>query len=423
MELKEFRQKIKDAPTGKLFANEIIQLNLPKVGMDRKFTGVSAFYEYLLNQIAGLQEIEGEIPEEVKLSKNYFSDMKNKVAAFINGYHNVSINDFSTIWNREVKQYAAGNRTIQIFEFDAPVTNFLIEIFQTKNRNCHGAKDYVSETIVVNELRVRDYLNGVILAYEYFQKGETEIEKRRVKEKSSLTRVRNQVDSYISEAEKHFIELSNGFEANVNSTTDEILAYKEDKSKIYEEWFENTSKGFLDFDNTSKSRITELERLYMEKLKLEAPAKYWNVRAISLRKEGNRWLTGLVACTLLGICLFVLLLNFLSNGVLQKIFTDTATAIKWSVIFITFMSFLAFLIKTFSKLTFSTFHLVRDAEEREQLTIVFLSMQKEQAIDPTERHLIMQSLFSRVDTGLLKDEGSPTMPGNIFDKVIAGGNR
>ena len=71
-------------------------------------------------------------------------------------------------------------------------------------------------------------------------------------------------------------------------------------------------------------------------------------------------------------------------------------------------------------MTFSTFHLVRDAEEREQLTFVFLAMQKEKAIDPTERHLIMQSLFSRADTGLLKDEGSPTMPGNIFDKVIAG---
>ena len=72
-------------------------------------------------------------------------------------------------------------------------------------------------------------------------------------------------------------------------------------------------------------------------------------------------------------------------------------------------------------MTFSTFHLSRDAEEREQLTYVFLAMQKEKAIDPTERHLIMQSLFSRADTGLLKDEGSPTMPGNIFDKVIASG--
>ncbi|HAZ24710.1 MAG TPA: hypothetical protein DCY95_08810, partial [Algoriphagus sp.] len=92
-----------------------------------------------------------------------------------------------------------------------------------------------------------------------------------------------------------------------------------------------------------------------------------------------------------------------------------------SVIFITLVSFLAFLIKTLSKMTFSTFHLSRDAEEREQLTYVFLAMQKEKAIDPTERHLIMQSLFSRADTGLLKDEGSPTMPGNIFDKVIASG--
>ena len=44
---------------------------------------------------------------------------------------------------------------------------------------------------------------------------------------------------------------------------------------------------------------------------------------------------------------------------------------------------------------------------------------KEKGVDVTERHLIMQSLFSRADSGLLKDEASPTMPGNIMDKFIS----
>ncbi|NJK98518.1 MAG: hypothetical protein HC905_29605 [Bacteroidales bacterium] len=34
-----------------------------------------------------------------------------------------------------------------------------------------------------------------------------------------------------------------------------------------------------------------------------------------------------------------------------------------------------------------------------------------------DRQLIMQSLFSRVDTGLLKEDSSPTMPG-VADKIF-----
>ncbi len=231
MELKELRQKIKDAPSSELFSSKEIQFNLPKVNIQRKFTGISAFYEYLLNQIAGFKNLGSDIPQEMKNSLSYFQDLENKVISFINGYYNVDKNDFSSVWNRDVYNYLSLNRASSIFEYNAPVTDFLVEIFQKKNRNYKGALDYISDSIVVNELREKNYLNGLILAYEYFQKGETEIEKRRVREKSSLTKLRNQIDKYISESEQHFIELSKSFESNVKSTTNEILAYKEYKIK------------------------------------------------------------------------------------------------------------------------------------------------------------------------------------------------
>jgi hypothetical protein len=69
-----------------------------------------------------------------------------------------------------------------------------------------------------------------------------------------------------------------------------------------------------------------------------------------------------------------------------------------------------------AKLTFSSFHLSRDAEEREQLTHFYLALKKDTAIEPEERQLILQSLFSRADTGLLKDDSSPTMPTSIIEK-------
>jgi len=49
---------------------------------------------------------------------------------------------------------------------------------------------------------------------------------------------------------------------------------------------------------------------------------------------------------------------------------------------------------------------------------LYLALQKEKGIADTERHLIMQSLFSRADSGLLKDDSGPTMPGNFGDKLL-----
>ena len=79
----------------------------------------------------------------------------------------------------------------------------------------------------------------------------------------------------------------------------------------------------------------------------------------------------------------------------------------------TFISFLAYGIRALHKVAFSSFHLSRDSEEREQLTYVYLALIKENAIDEKDKNLIMQSLFSRAETGLLKDDSGPTMPNDM----------
>jgi len=83
---------------------------------------------------------------------------------------------------------------------------------------------------------------------------------------------------------------------------------------------------------------------------------------------------------------------------------DKSKAIRWSIVFIAFLSVLIYGIRTLNKITFSSFHLARDAEERYQLTHVFLALINEKAMDKKDRSLVIQSLFSRADTGLLKDD-------------------
>ena len=84
----------------------------------------------------------------------------------------------------------------------------------------------------------------------------------------------------------------------------------------------------------------------------------------------------------------------------------------------------AFLMRVLSRLTFSSFHLMRDAEEREQLTYLYLSLSHETEVDATSREIILQALFSRTETGLLAKEHGPTMPsiGEAL-KTLTKGNR
>lgn len=111
------------------------------------------------------------------------------------------------------------------------------------------------------------------------------------------------------------------------------------------------------------------------------------------------------------------------------VFNDTKvtlSGIKGAVLIGAGISMMICLINLFVRLCISSFHLARDARERYQLTYVFLALIKDQAIKPTDRQLILSSLFSRADTGLLKGDAGPTIPtplGTLFDAMKLGANK
>ncbi len=100
------------------------------------------------------------------------------------------------------------------------------------------------------------------------------------------------------------------------------------------------------------------------------------------------------------------------------------STIQGAILFGSFAATYAYLLKVISRLAFSSFHLMRDAEEREQLTYLYLSLTNESVIDKDSRDIILQALFSRSETGLLAQEHGPTMPGiGEAMKVMARGGK
>jgi len=273
------------------------------------------------------------------------------------------------------------------------------------------------------------------MGYEFRTKELGVFKKNRTKQKTQLNQLRTEFESFIDQAEEQLNDhlktsadtLTQHISGNDEFTQEQINGidnYIETKKTEFSTWFDEVTNHRNAFVESCNENLKNLESTYEEKLRLEEPAKYWKKRAAALGISGKKWLYALVVC--IGVALISLgcVLYFISDGTLKDLFEKTGSAIRWSIVFITFVSFLAFAIRTFAKLTFSAFHLARDAEEREQLAYFYLSLTKEREINETERHLIMQALFSRADTGLLKDDSSPSMPGglsSVVEKALKGG--
>ncbi len=224
-----------------------------------------------------------------------------------------------------------------------------------------------------------------------------------------LTETGLQLEKIINDNKEKSVHLSNSVNSIINTS-----------QTSFKTWFESKQKQFTEFDNSTIQKIKDFEELYTEKLRLEAPTTYWRERADKLNKTGRSYLIWLIALALLGSGLLFSLLWSTPDGLLTSIFEgDKVKAIRWSIVFIVFLSFFAYSIRILAKITFSSFHLARDAEEREQLTHVYLALKKDAAVDEKDRSLILQSIFSRADTGLLKEDSAPTMPGGILDKAIS----
>ncbi|MDE0154156.1 MAG: DUF6161 domain-containing protein [Gammaproteobacteria bacterium] len=248
----------------------------------------------------------------------------------------------------------------------------------------------------VSNIQNGAWFYGVMLAYEFLRQ-DSDIIKRRKAEKISIGQLRNQ----LAKTSNSLIDEVEGFKDDFNSWNDETR----------QEWETRQKKIQGDFDeymDGCKKEIMGLKETYEEKLRLAGPAEYWRKTAEKFDRQGRNGLFALISFLLLGTGL---LAWFYINWLVGREMAVQLNTLQGIVIFGTILAVYAFLIRTLSRLTFSAFHLMRDAEEKEQLTYLYLSLINEKKIDETSRDIVLQALFSRSETGLLAGDSGPTMPG------------
>jgi hypothetical protein len=315
-----------------------------------------------------------------------------------------------------------------VFLPDSPKSIFLQNIISHNDSDeFRGVFAIMTSTLDYSHLENKNYFKGAFLAMQ-FETADIDIATRREAEEKSFSQLR-------AEFEQENYRILRDFETLVTDTENKCNTEIENLRDVSNVWnlefetqrdnYNSKVKAEIDKSHTAGGNLLkksldkkiQLEQAYREHMKFKAPAEYWKERAFFLNLEGKKFMNWLIFLTSMGVIMLFLLLWLTPEDMLVNIFSQKpARAIRWSIIFITLISLLFVGIQALKKAMFSSFHLARDAEEREKLTVFYLSLIKDSTITQEDRSLVLQALFSRADTGMLKDESGPTMPG-IIDKL------
>jgi len=410
----EYIVKLSEYPEIDKLSGINISLDFSDINIKVALNGLSAIYNFIYEQNHGWEKWLTDNPslshnDEFRASRNYFSNWEERL---IDHATTGRFPDLQTMKNAGIQN------TERLLTFDCPETSFLINIALNYPNSLGTAFQYFTGTINASGLSKESFI-GLLWAYEFDTKAKSEITKRKRAEKEALSLQKGTTDKYYNDVDALLVKQLQNIKSKYEQYSESIDSFQIEKKTTFDEWFSATTQSFGTFNSDSNTKVKSLEDLYSEKLKLEEPAKYWQTRAETMNQRGwnfTYWLIGLVTAT----CLFLGLLLWKAPDTIFLSFSgeDKSTAIRWSVIFVTFISFIAFCVKALTKAMFSSFHLASDCNERHTLTYFYLSLKKDSTIEKEEKQLIMQSLFSRADTGLLKDDSSPSMPG-LIEKIVS----
>lgn len=420
MTIKEFRKLITETKNPTWYNSKKIEISFPSIKYQNTFEGLPSLIGFFYDQQKKYQSLQVDRNSHLNNSIRFFNTAVKTIESFVTSRQQFDDDDrtLNSYWEQTLKSIKQENNT-SILPISSE-TDLILDLEKVNYSTASGAFKYLTNSNDVN-FNSFDVLNGYLFAYEFRMREYRTVKDLISNDKKNISVLKRELSKAIPEAEHNLSEHIINTQAKVKEYFDGVEAYKIDKEKLFEDWFINSKGKFENFDKNCNSRLNELEETYNQKLKLEEPAKYWEERGKDLKRQGNRSLYAIISVVGLTICSLSYILVHTPQQLYDSFFdSDKSAAIRWSIIYVTILSLIAFVIKQLSKVMFSSFHLARDCQERYTLTYFYLSLLKNSSVGKEQQQLIMQSLFSRADTGLLKDDGSPTMPTDIVQNFYKG---
>lgn len=380
-----------------------IFFNEPLTGFKLEIKGVNQIITFFNNEIEFWNQLgkKGPIIEQYIIDfKKRIKQLQNFMESAINWNQTQITNQWNSIKNDSARIMIPEGKVILFSK--TPEALFIFDLFKNEKSFAIYAHEYlINSTFSINN---KDSFKGYISAFKYENQKYNEYVNRNDSEKESVKNIFND-----------WLQRSQDVESKFQTTINEIDKWKQKFINEFQNWESDQKNQITNFVNKGGIDLQNLEHSYTEKLKLEGPVVYWNQSASNFKRKGMIYLISLVSTSLLMIGLLLIVLYNPPGSFAENILAFKPNTIKGLLVFATIVSVGITLIRIFYKLALSSYHLQIDAEEREKLTMVYLALFEAKKVNEQERKIVLESIFSRAETGLLSGDSSPTMPGNIVN--------
>ena len=409
----EFRKAVNESENKKFFDSIELEINYPPSRIKYKLKGLVDIHEFYSSQVVSWEKNIKRI-RQFQQSFEHFNLQLHIVEDYLESYKNAGESQAASQWSQIYQNFS---KEFNLFVFESEVVDFLLSLNESEPEYFIGAGNYFLSGKIGN---TGAELKGFIKAYEFDNADNSILINKKESEKRSFSSIKAHLRRNQTLLLKELNELFLSEKERFDELNQSIGKEKENKVLDFDKWYDSTKQSSINLFEETNKQTKDLIKAFKEHTRLKEPAKYWADRGKELNKEGwlaIKWLAGLVvfACLTLYTLLWIT-----PEGMLLSFINGDAAALKWSIVYVTFISFLAVGIRSLNKVAFSSFHLARDAQERHQLTHVYLALIAEKDVDikDEDRQLILQSLFSRSESGLLRQDSSPSMPNNVVEKFI-----
>lgn len=358
--------------------------------MDQYETFLKTEYAFWLNEDWRNKLSSWHFLENLRQAKSYFDQTERYLA---NKDYNSAKNAINTSITQLRTNILCSKTTLAqtLWKYHDKDQSFFDGFLKIANK--HGGNNTIGAYEFEGALAAYFYLNETAPLFSSSQFANLKGQATKVNQNYADLN-RQYLDAF-HEQEKRLAEIANSNDQHLKSLTE--------KSENF--WNENAS------------RRDELEKVYREKLRLEAPAQYWDNMAKKYSTKGTVWLW--VSIVIAAIIISVLVLCFFYMPMEKSAEVSLFGIVRNYMILTATVGIGVYMLRLFVRMCMSCYHQARDAEERSKLASFYLALIEKGAVTDKERALVINSLFSRADTGLLKGDSTPVMSQNVTELVDA----
>jgi hypothetical protein len=422
MTTSEFRKLVGQSPVSTRLNSLETRISFGGIGEPKVFKSIVDLYTFVSYQVENWEKLP-------KIDNN-ISGLKSYVA--LKDFLESSVQDYlqKSLTENELKQwtvYNLGQQNLSRFsgsfsDFKDPRSQFIARLSEEFDVDTAlGAFYYFKESQSLGSYQPKQ-VKGLLMAYEFSANEKSTIFSRTKNELTSLRKLEKTYENAVSEINQQHVEHIAQSQDEYKKSVRELDSFKIEKIEEFNEWFSNSQQDFIKFSEGSSNRIEELEEIYEKKLQLEKPAKYWDKKSKEYYRQATlmRNIVTTVISIFGGFLMAILIISPERIFVSLQEPGNQAIFIRWAVIFVLLVSLVVFIVRALTKVMFSSYHLARDAEEKHTLTFFYLALINgtKSEISAEDRKMIIQSLFSRSDTGLLKGDSTPEMPNDFISKIF-----